>query len=174
MKTAKYDIVQVAYHVPDIEAAALRMVETVGAGPFFVVKDIKLQRAVHRNQDCLFVHSSAYGQWGNVMLELVQQEGDGPSPFRDMYRSEQSGLHHVATMVDDQQAAYDHYAAMGIQLATEAVTLTGTTFAFLDALEPMGHFIEVYEKSDALLGFYSMVREAAADWRGDQPLRTPG
>ena len=170
---ANYDIVQVAYHVPDIEAAALRMVETFGAGPFFVVRDIQLQHAVHRNQPCTFVHSSAYGQWGNVMLELVQQEGEGPSPFRDMYNASESGIHHVATIVDNQQAAYAHYAAQDIHLATEAVTLTGTTFAFLDAIASMGHFIEVYEKSDALLGFYQMVNEAAADWRGDQPLRSP-
>ena len=172
MKTAGYDIVQIAYHVADIEQAALHMSASFGAGPFFVVKNIQLQSARHRGEDCLFVHSSAYGQWGEVMLELVQQEGEGPSPFRDLYTAGQSGLHHVATMVDSLEAAYAHYAEHGIAIATEAVTTTGTTFAFLDALQPMGHFIEVYERSESLLGFYAMVRDAAEGWDRQNPLRT--
>ncbi len=167
----RYDIVQVAYHVPDIEQAARHMSASFGAGPFFVVRDITLQRAVHRGEDCLFVHSSAYGQWGDIMMELVQQEGEGPSPFRDVYTASQSGLHHVATMVDSLEAAYAHYAEHGYALATEAVTLTGTTFSFIDALEQLGHFIEVYERSESLLGFYAMVREAAEGWDGQDPLR---
>ena len=55
--------------------------------------------------------------------------------------------------------------------ASRAQTLSGTEFAFLDATRELGHFIEIYERSDALLGFYEMVKRAAIDWQGDAPVR---
>ena len=94
-------IVQVAYFVPDARAAAQRMVESHGAGPFHVIDRIELQWGELRGEPCDFVHTSAYGQWGGLMMELVQQDVEGPSPFREMYPPGRSGIHHVATMVDD-------------------------------------------------------------------------
>jgi hypothetical protein len=166
-----YQICQVAYFVSDIEEAAHRMVQTFGAGPFFVVREIELAEGEHRGRDCPFVHSSAYGQWGQVMMELVQQDSDGPSPFRDLYSPGQQGLHHTATMVDSLADAYAAYEAAGFAHATRAVTKTGTEFSFMDATATLGHFIEVYERAPGLVGFYDMVASAARDWRGDDPVR---
>jgi len=169
-----FEIVQVAYFVQDIRAEAARMGAAFGAGPFFVVDNIELDWAEHRGQPCDYVHSSAYGQWGEVMLELVQQESVGPSPFRDLYAPGETGLHHVATMVDDLPQAYTHFGEAGIALATRSMTKTGTEFSFLDATATLGHFIEVYERNDTLLGFYDMVRRASQDWHGEDPVRTIG
>lgn len=168
-----YPVAQVAYFVSDIEAAAKSMHTAFGAGPFFVVNNIELSHSTHRGEDCLFVHSSAYGQWGGVMMELVQQESIGPSPFRDLYAPGESGLHHLATIVPDQAQAYADYQQSGFEVATIAVTKGGTEFAFIDALETLGHFIEVYEESEGLLGFYNMVRDASIDWQGADLLRQP-
>ncbi len=172
MNPAALDIVQVAYFVDDIRAAAARMAATVGAGPFYVIDHIELDWGLHRGQRCDFVHSSAYGQWGKVMLELVQQESEGDSPFRDLYAPGQGGLHHVAIMVDDLPLAYAHFEAAGIPLATRAMTQTGTEFAFLDATATLGHFIEVYAKQPSLVGFYDFIRRAAHLWDGKDPVRT--
>ena len=166
-----FEICQVAYFVPDIRAAARQMTDTFGAGPFFVIDRIELAWGEHRGENCPFVHSSAYGQWGEVMMELVQQDSDGASPFRDLYAPGQSGLHHVATMVDDLPQAYTQFAERGMPIATRAATATGTEFAVLDATAQMGHFIEVYERSEGLLGFYGMVKQASAGWRGSDPIR---
>ena len=86
--------VQIAYFVSDIRSAAERMHRSFGAGPFYVIENIRLARAEHWGESCLFVHSSAYGQWGSVMLELVQQDVEGPSPFRDLFPPGAEGLHH--------------------------------------------------------------------------------
>lgn len=171
MQQPHLEIAQVAYHVPNIEKAAEHMNATFGAGPFFILRNIELARGTHRGQDCPFVHSSAYGQWGNVMLELVQQESGGASPFRDLFEAHQTGLHHVAVMVPDLSQAYRQFAAQGIAVATEATTLGGTDFAFLDAIARSGHFIEVYESSAQLVGFYQKVRDAAVGWSGEAPVR---
>jgi len=163
--------VQIAYFVTDIRAAAYRMHATFGAGPFHIIERIELARGEHRGRPCPFVHSSAYGQWGNVMLELVQQDVEGPSPFRDLFAPGEEGLHHVATFVDDMAVAIEHYRAAGLPLAARAWTHTGTEFAFVDATATLGHMIELYEPAPALRGFYEFVRQSAVDWDGRDPVR---
>ena len=87
-------IVQVAYFVSDVRAAARQMHRRFGAGPFFVADRIDLAWGSHRGEPREFLHSSAYGQWGDVMMELVQQDEEGPSPFRDLYGPGEEGIHH--------------------------------------------------------------------------------
>ena len=163
--------VQIAYFVNDIHAAALRMHATFGAGPFHVVERIELARGEHRGRDCPFVHSSAYGQWGPIMMELVQQDVEGPSPFRDMFGPGMEGLHHVATFVDDVDEAIAHHAAAGMPLATRAWLPSGTELAFVDARATLGHMIELYAPTPDLLGFYDFIRRAADGWGGSRPVR---
>jgi len=168
-------IVQVAYFVPDAEQAALEMTRSAPpeqrAGPFFFVQNIELAWGERRGSPCTFVHSSAFGQSGGVMLEFVQQEDDGPSPFRDMYPAGGQGIHHVATMVDSLEDTISHYESLGCALAARACTKTGTEFAFIDTVDRLGHMVEVYERTPSLTGFYQMVEAASVDWDGSDPIR---
>jgi hypothetical protein len=166
--------VQVAYFVGDARAAAARMAHMFGAGPFFFAEKIELAWGEHRGASRKFLHSSAYGQWGELMLELVQQDEEGPSPFRDMYAPGQEGIHHVAMIVDSLEATYRHYADLDVTVAARAETLSGVEFAFLDTTASLGHMLEIYERSDQLQGFYSMVRRAAEGWDGAEPVRSLG
>ncbi len=164
-------IVQVAYFVSDIRVAAEKMVRTLGAGPFFLAENIELSWGEHRGQPCDFLHSSAFGQSGDIMLELVQQDREGPSPFRDMYAAGEEGIHHVATIVDSLPAAYQHYQSLGYDIAARAETITGVEFAYIDTVEDLGHMIELYEGSEAMRGLYASVKEASNNWDGSEPLR---
>ncbi len=170
----KLKAVQIAYHVPDVTSAALRMSAEMGAGPFFLAEHIPLERCVYRGREISFDHTSAYGQMGNVMVELFQQHGDGPSAVRDMFGPEDEGLHHVACFVDDLTAATKHYEGAGFPLAQAASTAVGVDFNFIDARSRLGHMIELYEPSPILTGLYDMVREVAAAWDGSDPLRPLG
>jgi hypothetical protein len=163
--------VQVAYFVTDVRQAAPAMHALTGAGPFFVVDDIELEWGEHRGKPCKFVHSSAYGQWGDLMMELVQQDSDGPSPFRDLYAPGEEGLHHVACFVDSIDDAIARFANLGYPLAARARATLGTEFAFIDTSEALGHMIEIYVADDKLSGFYEFVKAAAEDWDGDNLLR---
>ncbi|MEQ8859097.1 MAG: VOC family protein [Pseudomonadales bacterium] len=162
--------VQIAYFVTDIERAARRMNARFGAGPFFVTRRIALARGEHRGRSCRFVHSSAYGQWGDIMLELVQQDEEGPSPFRDRFAPGQEGLHHLAFFVADLEAAIAACRADGLNLASRATTESGVEFAFVDDAA-LGHMLELYEGDSMLRGFYRLVREAADGWDGSDPIR---
>ena len=164
-------VVQIAYFVADAAEAAAEMAATHGAGPFVLVPRIELNWGEVRGENHNFLHTSAYGQWHNVMVEFVQQDEEGPSPFREMYAPGEYGLHHMAMMVDSLPDTYAFCRDQNIEIAARAETRTGTEFAFVDRLTELGHMIEIYEKSDALTGFYSMIKNLAQDWDGTDPVR---
>jgi hypothetical protein len=76
---------QVAYFVPDMRAAARAHSALYGSGPYFVADNIPLTLCRYRGQPGKLDHSSAYGQWGEVMIEFVQQNNPEPSVFFDRY-----------------------------------------------------------------------------------------
>jgi hypothetical protein len=163
--------VQVAYHVPDPAAAAERFARSFGWGPFFLMEHIALERSLYHGRPEPFDHSSAYGQAGEVMVELITQHNEGPSALRDMYAADETGIHHVACFVPDMAAALDDFRSKGSAVALEARTATGVDFAMVDLSRTLGHMLELYEPGDGLLRFYAFVRQSAAEWDGSRPLR---
>ncbi|MCP4833915.1 MAG: hypothetical protein GY895_04055 [Phycisphaera sp.] len=157
--------VQVAYSTDDVHAAALRWAAR-GIGPFFVIEHIALTNVEIDAKPSTFDHSSAYGQWGSVMVELVQQHDPGPDPVVGT-----SGIHHIASFVDDFDAASAELSADGFPRRLVATTSGGQAFAFHDARATMGHLLEIYERTDRLAAFYAMVRDASVNWTGDDPVR---
>ncbi|MGI9596101.1 MAG: VOC family protein [Acidimicrobiales bacterium] len=157
--------VQIAYGVADVRRAADRWVERLGAGPFFVRDHIPVSDAVIGGSPAPFDHSSAYGQWGAVMVELVAIH-DPPALATD-------GLHHVAYFVDSFDQAASELGERGWPQVLSA-RAGPTRFAFHDARPDLGHLIEIYEPSATLRGFYDMVADASDGWRGDEPVRILG
>jgi hypothetical protein len=168
------NICQVAYFVSDARASALKMHRQFNCGPFHVAAEIKLAWAESRGQPIDFIHTSAFGQWGEVMVELVQQDSEGCSPFTELYAPGEEGLHHVAIMVDSLPDTYDYYKAEGYEIALKAQTATGVEFGFIDATKDLGHMIEVYERSEALTSFYAYIKEAAVNPEPGQPFINRG
>ncbi|NBC88062.1 MAG: hypothetical protein GVX90_00935 [Alphaproteobacteria bacterium] len=164
---------QLAYYVPDIDQAAREHSRIFGSGPFFTFPHVPLVSSVHRGVERAFDHSSAYGQWGDLMVEFVALHSDAPSAISDVFPkgSGRYGLHHAAIWVEDLDAAITEYEARGIPLAQYSVTAFGTAFAFLDATASLGHMIELYARDEGLESFYAMVRDAARGWDGSDPVR---
>ena len=167
---------QLAYKVNDLETAAAAHHRQFGSGPFFVVRHVALQSSHHRGVERPFDHSSAYGQWGAMMVELVVQHNPEPSALHEMfpYGSGAEGLHHAALFVDDLGAAIARFARDGAPLAQLSVTATGTAFAFVDTRASLGHMLELYEPSEMLTGFYDVVAAAARGWDGRDLIRALG
>ena len=173
MALASLPVRQVAYFVPDIYEAAAIHTRSFGSGPFFVLEHVALSHNEHRGIARPLDHSSAYGQWGAVMVELVVKHNADPSAFHDMYpaSSGRFGIHHTALIVNDLAAAIAGFVADGMALAQYATTVTGTDFAFIDATRRYGHMIELYEPTPTLTGFYAIVAGAAENWDGRDPVR---
>lgn len=166
---------QVAYFCEDVRAAALDHHRRFGSGPYFVAEHISLRSSVHRGVARELDHTSAYGQWGEVMIEFVQQNNAGPSAFHDLYpeHSGRFGLHHVALFADDPDAEAMRLAEAGFPTALRAVMNDGFVFAFADTSAVYGHMTELYAPLPQLTGFYAMVADAAKSYRGDDdPITT--
>jgi hypothetical protein len=144
----------------------------VGAGPFFVASHIQLLDVMCRGRPGTFDHTSAYGQWGALMVELVEDHSVDSSPVRDVYTPGETGLHHLAFFVDPLDEALKWLLARGHELAMSARTAAGTEFHFVDARATHGHMLELYEPSDRVLAFYASVADAAYGWDGRDPVRT--
>ena len=156
--------VQIAYGVNDVERSAGAWAAR-GVGPFFVREHIVVSNSRIHGRPLPFDHSSAFAQWGDVMVELIHQHGGTEQIVAT------SGIHHVAHFVDEFSAASTALSAAGHPEVLYAETSTGMQFAFHDALAERGHLIEIYERTRALDRFYDMVRDAAVGWDGTDPVR---
>lgn len=162
---------QIAYFVNDAAQAALKHHEVHGSGPFFVASHVPLSLCRHYGQPTSFDHTSAYGQWGEVMIEFVQQNSRDPSCFTDLFPDGRQGLHHIALFVDNLDDAMRGFEDAGHRAALYAEVPSGQAFAMMDCVAELGHFIELYEPTEGLLGFYEHVRSSAQDWDGVEPVR---
>jgi hypothetical protein len=163
--------VQIAYHVPDPERAAIRCAERFGWGPFFLLEHIPLASCLYRGRPEVFDHSSAYGQAGEMLIELITHHGTQPSALRVMYASDETGVHHVAYFVPVLAEALGEYREKGYEIAMEARTSVGVEFAMVDARADLGHMLEFYESRKDLADFYSYVKRKAHGWDGHDPVR---
>jgi len=164
--TTNLPIRQIAYFVPDVRAAAQRHHDLFGSGPYYVAEHIPLASAVHRGTARELDHTSAYGQWGPVMIEFVQQNNPGPSAFHDVYPegSGREGIHHVALFVDSVADEIARYESEGFEIALDAAMNDGFRFAFVDTTAQYGHMLELYEPAESLTGFYDFVAAKAGNF----------
>lgn len=157
--------VQIAYAVSDVDVAAAQWVAH-GVGPFFVLDHIDVHNVRIHQHPGAFDHSSAFAQWGDVMVELICQHSGGPDRVNPS-----TGVHHTAHFVDDFASASQSLTAAGAAEVLYAETSGGTPFAFHDARLRCGHYLEIYERGVRLNAFYDMVRAASIDWSGAHPIR---
>lgn len=163
-------VVQIALHAPHI-ADDVQNWTRQGTGPFFLIEHVALACCLYRGAPATFDHSSAYGQCGEIMLELIHQHDDSPSPVRDMFDRSTSGAHHAAVFVDNLHSAASRAQACGFAIALDATTTTGVRFLMADARAESGAMLELYEPSAALLKFYAFVRAKSEGFTGADPLR---
>jgi len=162
-------VIQNAYVVTDIEAAARRWNETFGIGPFVLLENIRLPNVLYRGQPAEMELSAALAQAGNIQVELIQQHSDGPSCYRDVYAEGEEGFHHVAMLCEDFDKEFARYEAMGCPAAMSFGT-DGTRTAYMDARNQIGSMVELYSDYQGIRDLYRMVAEVAETWPGEQLL----
>ena len=154
--------VQVAYAVGNL-ASGIERWQARGVGPFVVRPHIPVDESVVFGTHQRFDHSSAFAWWGppgsdSVMVELIcEHPGDAGRQLVPI-----SGMHHLAFFVDDFETAAAALTDHGWPPALRA-RAGATWFGFHDARDELGHFVEIYEPSPGLLGFYDTVKHLIPD-----------
>lgn len=164
-------LVQIAYRVPDLEAACHAWAQRVGAGPFLVRRHLPVI-ATHNGEPAVYDHSAAFGQWGPVMLEIIQLHECEPASMREVLEHEQPGqVNHFACFVDDLEAASAALEEQGMPLTMALTSSSGMVVHFHDARHVVGGILELYVGTEHLRGFYDKVAALAVGWDGSDVVR---
>lgn len=160
---------QMAYCVPDVREFAAQHRALFGSGPFFLAENSR-QTVTFLGEETLFCTTAAFGQWGDVQIEIMQSLPDGPPNILDeLYPrgSGRFGLHHVAFIVDDFGSSVATLENAGFDVALRAhIEAVDAPSVMVDAVERLGHYIEIYPGVPGMIEFYDMVEEAARNYKG--------
>jgi len=94
-----------AYVVEDIEATVNRLVDQLGAGPFFLVERVPLENVLSRGAPAEFVHNSAFGTCGGGAIELIETVSLAPERVEKRFSAPRPNIHHVAYAVAPTEVA---------------------------------------------------------------------
>lgn len=164
------DIHHVGYVVEDLRAGVERFAATFGAGPFFGMEHIEFETVTFRGEPAVYDHSSAFGRWGPMIVELTQVHDARPAGLHEALVAPGGGVGHVAWLAESLEQETARLGTLGIEPFHTGRTGPASAVWF-DGGPLLGHPIEVLELRDELLGFYAMVRAAADGWDGSDPLR---
>jgi hypothetical protein len=160
----------VGYVVDDLEIDAARFAASFGAGPFFAMEHIQFDEVSYRGRPATYDHSSAFGAWGPLIVELSQVHAAEPAGLREALVAPGGGVGHVAWLADSLEVETERLQGLGIHPFHAGRTGPASAVWF-DGGPLLGHPIEVLQRRDELLGFYDLVRAAAGNWDGSRPLR---
>ena len=165
---------QMCWVVPDIHAAMRAWTSASGVGPFFLFDTITFGEPRYRGQpsECADI-TAAMAQAGELQIELVCQNDDRPSFWRDVVPAGHTGLHHMAVYSKNYDADLDGYTAAGIAVAFSGLMM-GNRVCWLDTTRELGFMIELIEANAVADAVFGQFRAAAQDWDGREPVRRLG
>lgn len=113
---------QIAFVVRDLDKALRYWTETLGVGPFYLMRDLVPESYRYRGKPAPAPRITlALGYSGEFQVELIQQHDDRPSAYRDYLESGREGFQHVSSWMT--RAEYDPAVAAilrsGVELAHE-------------------------------------------------------
>jgi methylmalonyl-CoA/ethylmalonyl-CoA epimerase len=161
-----------AYVVDAIEATVERLVEQLGAGPFFLIENVPLEKVLSRGEPAQFVHNSAFGSYDGGAIELMETLDLAPARVEKQFSGPRPRIQHLGYAVPPAEVADLRRSLEGRGLTQYLSTQLGGAEATLhDASGVLGHDLEIHVDGDALRDFFGMVSGAAEGWDGSDPLR---
>ena len=118
--------------------------------------------------------SIAFANSGELQVELIEQEDESPSIYREFLDAGREGFHHLAWWVDDFDAATRGAESAGWASVHAGDTGGSAQFAYYDTGGVTSTVVEVMELTDATRWLVATVHDAASGWDGSDPVRTLG
>lgn len=165
---------QACWVVPNLDNAINHWLRSAGVGPFFIFDSVSFDEPLYRGRsvDCPDI-SAAMAQAGDIQIELVCQNDERASFWREVVPAGQSGLHHMALYCDDYDATLASYIAAGAEVAFSGLMM-GSRVCWVDTTATLGFMVELVDANPVADGVFAAFRDAAKSWDGSNPVRTLG
>lgn len=166
---------QIGYVVRDIDRAIDYWLNVMGCGPFFRIPSMFIRNFEYRGRPSEPNLTIALCQNGPIQIELIQQNNDAPSSWKEFLDQGHEGAQHLAYWTETFDA--DLAAAQARGLVVEQYGQSGTQggknerLVYFASQDHPGTMIELSEVSGPKGDFFRMVAEAARDWDGSDPIR---
>jgi Glyoxalase/Bleomycin resistance protein/Dioxygenase superfamily len=160
---------QLGFVVDDVDEAVRYWIDVIGVAPFFVYRDFRLAECYHEGDAVDLVISVAYGQAGEIQIELVEQVSDTPSPYVGRAAGD---AHHVAIWTPEYDRDVETFRARGLVDLTwgSASGKSDERFVYFQPAGP-GPMMEVVEVLEAKTEMYRKIADAARMYDGTDPVR---
>jgi catechol 2,3-dioxygenase-like lactoylglutathione lyase family enzyme len=162
----------------DADAAMHYWTETLGVGPFFVLRSIQFAEFYYRGcPSASPTVTLCFAQSGALQIEIIQQHDAAPSAYRDFLATGREGPQHVAAWFAgraDYNKAYHRLSTQGLNVVHQGKGAGADfCFAYFSRGEGLYPQIEISEAlQPAQTGFIARVSQAAQDWDGSHPVRS--
>lgn len=163
-------VMQHGYIVEDVDKAAAEWAERVGAGPFYILESNVMDQYWYRGQRMTIDLKLAFGYWGPIQVELIQQRNDADSFYAAAARSSIGKLNHFATLVTDLDGLLARHN-LEDRVVHSGKMPSGVKFVYLENYAPGGLHLELIEASQGALMGFSGMEAMARSWDGKRPLR---
>jgi Glyoxalase/Bleomycin resistance protein/Dioxygenase superfamily len=166
------DTRQVAYVVPDIQAALKFFVEIAGIGPWFLAEKLTLAGGRYRGTVADVPLAIALANSGGVQFELIQPLDETPSIYLDWLKRHRSQrlIQHYSSWVENYDEVHAAAIARGFEAIFEGRSAYGPFVYFAHSDDPDFMF-EVTEFTPPRKSMFAAIAAAAHGWDGRDPVR---
>ncbi len=145
--------------VRDLDAAMAQWSALLGCGPWVVINQFPGYSFFHRGQQSDVKFTVAFAYWGDIQIELIRQDNDAASPYKEFIDSGREGLQHFGVFVRDYAGA--RAALEGAGMETIYVIKTGhpNDTIYYGAPAAVGPMIELVELHDLRVKSFGAIRK---------------
>jgi len=159
------------YAVANIREAARTWSTLFGVGPFLLIEKMEFDSISYFGEECTYVHSAAFGQWGSTAIELMQfYECSPPSLAQRLLSNSMPVLNHVAYLSEDPAADAARLESVGAGEFLHA-KFGEVEVRLYDARHVIGCAVEIHRKSAFIEEFFERVARESRGWDGRDPVR---
>jgi Glyoxalase/Bleomycin resistance protein/Dioxygenase superfamily len=164
-------IQQIGYVVRDLDGA-MQSWCALGVGPWFTMRNLQPKDCRYRGEPCEPTISIAFANSGAMQIELIQQNDDTPSIYREFLDAQHEGFHQLAWWVTDFDALM-HRAAAARWPVVWSGDAGDVRFVYFELEALISTVVEVMELNDLSRGLAELVAGAAAAWdKTTDPVRS--
>ncbi len=156
--------------VPELQVAISEWASK-GVGPFLTMRKVTLGGYRYEGRSSKPKLDVAFGQQGELQIELIQPVNDEPSAYRDFLAAGGNGAHHHGWFCDDYADEIDAAERDG-RAELQRGNWGAAHFVYYHPLAHDEMIGELIEMSDLSRSLFALIRREAEQWEGRRPSRS--